>query len=128
MARYNFDAKLPVIVIDVLIENKNIKKKVKMALDTGATYVLISWDVAEALNLNPAFCEKRADIITASGTERAPLLTVDMIRFVDKATNNVNVLVHDLPPKSYVDGLLGLSFLRNFDLRINFREGYLELE
>ena len=32
------------------------------------------------------------------------------------------------PAKSYVDGLLGLSFLRNFNLHIGFKEGYLELE
>ena len=128
MVRYNFDARSPVIAVDVLIENKNIKKKVKMALDTGATYVLISWDVAEALNLEPAFSEKRIDIITASGVEKAPLLNVDSVSFIDKTTNNIDVLIHDLPPKSYVDGLLGLSFLRNFNLHINFREGYLELE
>ncbi len=128
MVRYNFDAKLPVIVVDVLIENKSIKKKVKMAIDTGATYVLISWDIAEALDLKPAFSEKRVDIITASGIEKAPLLNVDTVRFIDKTADNVDVLIHDLPPKSYVDGLLGLSFLRNFNLHLNFREGYLELD
>jgi len=42
--------------------------------------------------------------------------------------SNVKAIVHDLPAKSYVDGLLGLSFLRNFELNINFREGCLELK
>jgi len=33
----------------------------------------------------------------------------------------------DLPPQLKLDGVLGLNFLQHFDLRINFREGYLEL-
>lgn len=128
MEKHRFDANSPVIAVDILIENKNSKKIVKMALDTGATYVLISWDVAEALDLKPALCEKLVDIITASGVEKAPLLKVDSVKFIDKTAHKVDVLIHDLPPKSHVDGLLGLSFLRNFNLNINFREGYLELE
>lgn len=128
MVKCNFDASSPVIALDILIENKGIKKIVKMALDTGATYVLISWDVAEALNLEPALCEKRVDIITASGVEKAPLLKVDSVKFINKTAHKVDVLIHDLPSKSYVDGLLGLSFLRNFNLHLNFREGYLKLE
>ena len=37
-------------------------------------------------------------------------------------------MIHDLPEISRVDGLLGLSYLRNFDLIIKFKEGILELE
>ncbi|MBI2135559.1 retroviral-like aspartic protease family protein [Candidatus Woesearchaeota archaeon] len=127
MGNHNLDKNASVIVIEVLIENKGIKKKLKMVLDTGATYTLIPWQVAEALNMEPALSKTRADIITASGVEKVPLMFVESVAAFDKKAENVKIIVHDLPAKSYVDGLLGLSFLRNFNLHINFKEGYLEL-
>jgi len=39
----------------------------------------------------------------------------------------VEVLCHDLPPESGVDGLLGLSFLKHFKLTIRFRKGIIDL-
>ena len=42
--------------------------------------------------------------------------------------HNIKTIVHDLPEKSYVDGLLGLSFLRRFKVCLDFREGVLEIE
>jgi len=38
------------------------------------------------------------------------------------------VAFNNLPEKSYVDGLLGLSFLRSFKVCLDFREGVLEIE
>jgi hypothetical protein len=40
---------------------------------------------------------------------------------------NLEVLGHDLPAESGVDGLLGLNFLRQFKLTIRFRRGIVEL-
>ncbi len=40
---------------------------------------------------------------------------------------DVKVVVHDLPPTSRVDGLLGLNFLNNFNLKLMFKKGYLEI-
>lgn len=38
------------------------------------------------------------------------------------------VAFNNLPEKSYVDGLLGLRFLRSFKVCLDFREGVLEIE
>jgi len=59
--------------------------------------------------------------------ERAPLITLESVTLADEQVKNVQALVHDLPPRSYVDGLLGLSFLRNFKVSLDFKEGILEL-
>ena len=55
------------------------------------------------------------------------LFKVKSIVLLGKKVTNVEVAVKNLPKESRVDGLLGLSFLRNFDVRINFKEGVLEL-
>jgi predicted aspartyl protease len=66
-------------------------------------------------------------MVTASGVERAPLITLESVSLGGEEVKEVQALVHDLPPRSYVDGLLGLSFLRNFRVSLNFKEGILEL-
>jgi len=124
---YKFDPKSTVIVFYVTLSYKQTRR-ILMALDTGATYVIIPWDIAEALGYEPAYSKKKVSITTASGVERAPLITVDTVSFLGKEAKNVECVVHDLPEISRVDGLLGLSFLRRFKICLDFRNGILEME
>ncbi len=128
MAEYRISTVTSIIIVDVFIKNKEIQKKVRMALDTGATFIMIPWEVAEILELRPEISQERIEVITASGVKRAPLITLESVKVLGKEARGVKAIVHDLPAKSYVDGLLGLSFLRNFNIHLNFKEGILEIE
>lgn len=125
--RFNIDRSEPLIVLPVGLVGKSAKYIVNMALDTGATFVMIPWDVAEHLGYDPATCEERIAITTASTVEKVPLITLEEMNVLGHSLKNVKVVVHDLPPKSRVDGLLGLSYLTEFNLKLMFKKGYLEL-
>ena len=127
MVKVNFDVNQPVIVLDVAIKGKVIENA-KMALDTGATYIMIPWKIAKVLGLEPEVAKERIDMTTASGVEKVPLMNLESVSVLGKTAHNVKAIIHDLPHRSYVDGLLELSFLRYFNLHLNFGEGYLELE
>jgi clan AA aspartic protease (TIGR02281 family) len=126
--RCKFDTEAPVIVLRVTLEGEDVAKKIDMALDTGATYTMVPWDIAEVLGYKPDLSKDRVPLVTASGVERAPLITLKSISVLGKDAANVRTVVHNLPEKSYVDGLLGLSFLKRFKLSLDFRGGILELE
>jgi len=80
MSKFRFNTKAPVIILIVLLEGKgNSKQKIRMALDTGATYTMIPWKTAEILGLEPELSKERIEIITASGMEKAPLVTLNSI-------------------------------------------------
>ena len=128
MSRINFDVESPVIILDVEIRGASEITTKRMALDTGATYVIIPWKVAELLGYKPELSKEKTTMITASGVESAPIITLRKISSLGKEATDVKAIVHDLPAKSYVDGLLGLSFLKNFNIHINFKNGYIELE
>lgn len=125
--KLRFDPESPIIVVTPTIIGINGRRKVDMALDTGATHVMIPWDIAAMLGYSPELSKERVELVTASGIEKAPLITLSSVYMLDKKATNVKAIVHDLPQKSYVDGLLGLSFLRNFEVRLNFRNGILEI-
>ncbi|MCL0066073.1 retroviral-like aspartic protease family protein [Dehalococcoidia bacterium] len=126
--RHKIDPDAPIIVLSITLQGEDAEKKIDMALDTGATYTMIPWEIAEILGYNPGASKERIPLITASGVERAPLITLKSISVLGKGADNVQVVVHNLPEKSYVDGLLGLSFLKRFKLSLDFRAGILELE
>ena len=128
MGKIEFDNQNPIISVWVKIEYRREVSRVKMALDTGASLCMIPWKVAEILELHPELSKEKIDITTASGVLTVPLVIVDSITVSKNEVNNIKVLVHDLPPKSYVDGLLGASFLSNFELCINYKKGYFELK
>ena len=80
MAKFRFDTKAPIIMIAILLEGKdNYRQKIRMALDTGATYTMIPWKIAENLGLEPELSKERIEIITASGVEKAPLVSVKSV-------------------------------------------------
>lgn len=80
------------------------------------------------LGYKPELSKEREPMITASGVEKAPLIALKSLNVLGMTAHNIKTIVHDLPEKSYVDGLLGLSFLKRFKLSLDFRNGILELE
>lgn len=126
MAKYHFPSAAPVIALFAKIEGKIIFEP-KLALDTGATYCMIPWEIAETLGIRPELSKETVNIITASGVEKSPLVILKTVEALGKKVTNVKAVVHDLPPQSYVDGLLGLSFLRHFKISIDFQNGILEI-
>ena len=88
---------------------------------------MIPWEIAEALGYKPELSKEKVTLITASGVETAPIIEVKRIKFLGESIDNVPVVCHDLPPRSYVVGLLGSSFLRHFKITIDYRKGILEI-
>jgi predicted aspartyl protease len=88
---------------------------------------MIPWEIAEALGYKPEISKEKVTLITASGVETAPVIEVKKIKFLGESIDNVPVVCHDLPPKSYLTGLLGSSFLRHFKITIDYLKGILEI-
>jgi len=99
-----------------------------MVLDTGASMTVIPWDAAEALGYDPARTKRRVRFMTGSGMEAAPVFTVKVMEASGVRISRVPVLCHDLPQRSLVDGLLGLSFLKHCRMSVDFKGGILSLD
>jgi len=78
MGKTTFDPQSPVIAVDLEGE-RGIKRRIRVALDTGATYTMIPWEIAEALGYKPEISKEKVTLITASGVETAPIIEVQKI-------------------------------------------------
>ena len=122
------DPRASLITVEVEIFKGAKSRIVRMALDTGATFLMLPWHVVEVLGYAPAKTRRKISITTASGTEIAPLLTLDRVKVAGKVVRKIKAICHDLPPQSPVDGLLGLSFLKHFDIDLHFRKRRLQFK
>jgi clan AA aspartic protease (TIGR02281 family) len=122
------DPRATLITVEVTISKGSKSRTVRMALDTGASCVMVPWHVVEVLGYKPAKAREKVSITTASGSEIAPLLSLERVRVLGKTVAKVPAICHDLPPQSPVEGLLGLSFLKRFDINLHFRKGRLQFK
>ena len=94
-----------------------------MALDTGATYTTIPMSVAHSLGYSVYQPEDTLHLTTPSGVVRAPIVTLTSVEVLGAMATDVRVACIDMPFGIGFDGLLGLSFLRNFDVDLHFKSG-----
>jgi predicted aspartyl protease len=130
MPRVVFDPSLSSIVVDLLLEAADGSSSllIPAVLDTGASLTIVATDIMAQLGYDPANpALDRQRIITGSGVEYAPRTIARSATAIGQKIINLDVLCHDLPPESGVDGLLGLNFLRHFKLTIRFRKGIIDL-
>src|SRR5205814_326967 len=94
-------------------------------VDTGASYVTISQRFAQRLGLDLS-TSGLLKVRTAGGTREGRLARVQTIRVGTLSAQGVDVAVVDSLPEE-LDGLLGLSFLSRFSVRIDHAAGKVEL-
>lgn len=96
-----------------------------MLLDTGASYTVVSRQLAASLSLNEA---SRATISTANGLINVALARLGSIKVGAAEATNLTVAIHDISAHSTLGGLLGLDFLSRFHTSIDSRRQLLILE
>ena len=99
----------------------------RLALDTGATGTVVNVGLLVAVGYDPALSPDRVQVTTGSGVEFVPSITLEKIRSLGQDRIDFPVLGHTLPPSAGVDGLLGLDFLRDQRLTLDFRDGQVTL-
>jgi predicted aspartyl protease len=100
---------------------------VTLALDTGASATIVRNQLLVYLGFDPDSATEQWQIITGNGSAVAPRITIDSIEALGVTQTNFTVLAHTLPAGVGVDGVLGLDFLRDHVLTIDFPNGTITL-
>ena len=127
MARLSFNPRASSIALRAIVEG-NVPRIVTLILDTGASYTQLPWRVLHAIGSDPKPNARVVRVVTSSGVEVPLLSKVKRFHALGKSIENLQVLCHDLPPEARVDGLLGLNFLRRFNVSLRFKEGFIEVD
>ncbi len=105
---------------NALMVNASINNEVSgtFIVDTGATYTSISSEMARQLK-GQLRTIGHVRITTANGQIEVPKVLIKEVNINGLVARNVEATIIDLHKGGKFDGLLGLSFIRNFQLTID---------
>lgn len=108
------------LMVDVTLRNVKTGKSVTgtFILDTGATYTSISQEMADALGVDQNTGDS-VRITTANGKIDVPKVTLDSVSVNGLEAHAVPATVIQVKNGSSFQGLLGLSFIRQFKMTID---------
>ena len=128
MTKFPVDLTSQVILVDATLRGITYPHTIRLILDTGATFTMISPEILLRIGLDPAKSVKQRTICTASGIEYVPFLTVPFIKAFGVERKNIEVCAHALPTNIPARGLLGLNFLGHFNVHLNFKDRNIRIE
>lgn len=124
---FPFEQKRGPIYVEAEISGPTGRSNLRLLLDTGATTSLIAPSMLKALGYAPDLSTDRVQVTMGSGVESVPRIVLTRLTALGRHQFGLPVLSHDLPPDAGVDGLLGLDFMRDQVLTIDFRLGLIAL-
>jgi hypothetical protein len=109
------------VIVPVILYNNGKYVQCSLLLDTGASHITVSYDIASRLNIDTSRI-KRMTATLADGSQRIGYSSlINGASTGAKAVQNIeiNVMGNERENKKY-DGLLGMNFLRKFKYHIDF--------
>lgn len=116
------------IIVDVLL---NRKVEARFVLDTGASYTIITKNIAKKLGIKLDGVKADMTLQVADGRKiDAKHIVIESIRVEKSEAKNVDasVMLDDSVKMDFGDGLLGMSFLKHFNFKIDLKNKKLILE
>jgi predicted aspartyl protease len=103
-------------------------ESLQLALDTGASETIVAPDVLDRIGYSPREGEAITGIRSAVGSKPGYLIRVARFSCLGFESSDFRIHAHDLPEGLGIDGLIGLSFLRQFNYEISSQEGRIRVE
>lgn len=116
------------IMLDAVL-NKDVPAN--LVLDTGATFIILKKEMAERLGISLEDAKLDAILIMADGRRvSAKYIQLDSVRVGDVEAQRVGaaIMTENSASAGFADGLLGMSFLKRFNFKIDYNNQKLILE
>jgi len=123
MKIYRLERHGHLFMVKAFLEGFEGKAYAKLLLDTGSAYTIISQEILESIGCSPAFAKRKQRIITGSGYEIVPVVSLSTFHCLGKSIGGFEVLAHTLPFGTYVDGLLGMDFISLLEMELKISKG-----
>jgi clan AA aspartic protease (TIGR02281 family) len=94
----------------------NRKYMATFLIDTGASYTVITPQMAEALGVKPTAQNPTVPVTTANGILYAPIVKLKHVSLGGMQVDDVDAVVTPLGDTPQISGLLGMSFFHGMEL------------
>jgi predicted aspartyl protease len=119
-----FDPDDELIFVEGAVWNRRgTRRPLRLVLDTGAAETIVVPEVLDELGYNPRDGEQITVMRSAVGREHGYLARVARFACLGHREDDYRVHVQDLPEGWGIEGLIGLTFLRQLNYEIRSAEG-----
>jgi predicted aspartyl protease len=126
MTRYSLIRVGSLLLTKAAVAGPSGVKVLKLLVDTGSVYTILPAEVLESVGCSPAASTDHVRLITGSGYLIVPRVQSLWLQCLGQKVDQMAVVAHTLPFGSFVDGLLGMDFLKPLQARILIAEGVIE--
>jgi len=123
-----FSRKRDLIIVDARIWSPRRDQWLSLAVDTASSDTVVTPDLVDLLGYSPRDGEHATMVRSAIGKEHGWALRVKRFSALGFVVPDYRIHVFDLATGDDIDGLLGLSFLDQFNYEVRSREGRLRVE
>jgi len=124
----NVDKVMGHVVVSALL---NDKIKATLLLDTGASLIVLSRRIVKELGYDLTKEQGVGELVLADGRKiKTTYIILKSVKIQDTIAKDVEAAVMPFDTKNddLKDGVLGMSFLKRFNFKINYDEGKLTME
>lgn len=114
MADYPYRLDGELIIVSVKLHGRQRSYNGKFVLDTGSSAIIIDHEIALDLGYSAKDGTGFSTVRSAVGKEKGYRLVIEGFEALDKKASAIEVRCHDLKDQG-VEGLVGMSFLKQFD-------------
>lgn len=104
------------------------KAPLRLVLDTGSSETVVIPDIIDDLGYRLRDAERLTGVYSAVSMEQGYVRRVSRLSVLGFTFRDVRIHVFDLADRYHIDGLLGLSILRQFNYEIRSAEGRISVE
>ncbi len=124
-----FACKRDLIVVRTWVWSLRSRRPLRLVVDTGSSDTVVTPEIIDDLGNSPRDGERvMTTIRSAIGREQGWTLRVRRFSALGFVIPDYHIDVFDLATGDDIDGLIGLSFLKQFNCEFRFAEGRIRVE
>jgi predicted aspartyl protease len=123
-----FNRKRDLIIVHARVWSPRSRSRLRLAVDTGSSDTVVTPDLVEQLGYSVRHGENVMTVRSAIGREQGWTLRVKRFSALGFVVPDYRLHVFDLATGHDLDGLLGLSFLKQFNCEFRFAEGRIRVD
>jgi predicted aspartyl protease len=127
MIQLPFHPEAHLLIFPRTIEYQDVTS-VLLVLDTGASTTTIRESTLRDIGYPPEALTDLVPFSDASQSHLVPRVTLKSFILAGAEVENLEVLAYTIPEEYGIYGVIGLNFLRYFNLNLSFEQGSLTLE
>jgi predicted aspartyl protease len=114
MSQHPFNPRASVLTFNCVARRGNLFVNLWMALDTGATWVMVAEQALQTLGYDLAHVATTVPFGDASLSHTAPLVILNAFGIAGAEEPDLECLAYTLPAAYGLDGVIGLNYMRRF--------------